>query len=319
MNKTDIDDIQRQALQWLSRLRDSECSELDRQAFQDWLNGTPGHAQAYRQVQQFWDGIGGLPELAGKRLTEARGFVRTNQMARRRKNITLIVAAIAAGLVIQHPEPLQKLAAVKYQTAKGERFVVRLDDGSRIELNTATTLRVDRFGSRTIWLDRGEAWFNVKHDAERPFEVRLDAGTIRDVGTQFNVIAYPEQTSVAVSEGEVALSAPGQQELPLTSGMQSGFAADGSLQTPGRAEPATGAWRNGTLIFKNQPLPEVLRQLARYHPVEFELPDAKLQNLTVSGRFSTTNLDENLTTLSNGLGVQVARFGASKILITAAR
>jgi transmembrane sensor len=115
----------------------------------------------------------------------------------------------------------------------------------------------------------------------------------------------------------VALSIPGQPELSLVAGLQSGFNANGSLQTPGRNEADVGAWREGILIFKRQPLPEVLRQLARYHRVEFELPDARLQALTVSGRFSTSDLDESLNTLSNGLGVQVVRQGEGRILIVA--
>jgi transmembrane sensor len=317
MSKAPLTEPQRQALQWLARLRDSESGDQEQQAFQDWLNGASEHAEAYRQVQQFWEQLGGLPDLAGNRLNAARGFVGQSQTARRRRNIILIVAAVAVGLGIHFPEPLQKLAAVRYQTALGERRTIELADGSRVELNTASTLRVARFGVRTVWLEQGEAWFDVKHDAAQPFEVRVGVGRIRDIGTRFNVVVERERTTVAVAEGEVALSIPGQPELSLVAGLQSGFNANGSLQTPGRNEAGIGAWREGMLIFKRQPLPEVLRQLARYHRVEFELPDAKLQTLTVSGRFSTTDLNESLSTLSNGLGVQIVRQGEGRILIVA--
>lgn len=315
MNDVGLTEPQRQALQWLSRLRDSDVGEQERLQFQDWLNDAPEHTEAYHQVQQFWQQLGGLPDLAGSRLDAARGFVRRSQLTRRRRDLTLLIAAIAISLCVQYPEPWQRLAAVRYQTAVGERQTVELADGSRIDLNTASVLCVERFGSRTVWLEQGEAWFDVKHNAEQPFEVRVGAGRIRDVGTQFNVLIDREQITVAVNEGEVALKLPGKPDLALTAGLQAGFAADGSARTSRSASLGANAWRDGMLIFKHQTLQEVLRQLARYHTVEFELPDTKLQGLTVSGRFSTTDLNESLSTLQNGLGIQVAQAAGGKVVI----
>lgn len=315
MNHASLTEPQRQALNWLSRLRDSDADA--QQQFQDWLSDAPEHAEAYRQVQLFWQQLDAMPELAGNRLDAARGFVRRNQLARRRRNLTLAVAAMAVGLAVQYPETLRKAVAARYETAIGERQALELADGSRIELNTASLLRVDRFGARTVWLDRGEAWFNVKHNIEKPFEVLVGAGRIRDVGTQFNVSVDRRQAAVAVAEGEVALSLPGKPELALTAGLQAGFAGDGSLQSTRAADTGAGAWRDGILVFKHQPLPEVLRQLARYHPVEFELPDVKLHTLAVSGRFSTTDLNESLNTLQNGLGVRAIKTASNKISIRA--
>ncbi|AEG01278.1 FecR family protein [Methylomonas methanica] len=317
MNPTRLTEPQRQALQWLSSLRDDQADEQQRRQFENWLNTAPEHADAYRQVQQFWQQLGGLSDLPETRLDQARSFVRRNQLARRRRNLTLVIAVLALGLGIRYPEPLQKWMAVPYQTVKGTRQNVILSDGSRIELNTGTKLRVDRFGSRTVWLEQGEAWFDVKHDAEQPFEVRVGAARIRDVGTQFNVLVDREQTTVAVTEGEVSLNLPGEPALSLAAGLQAGFSADGALQTPSATNADTAAWRSGILVFKHQRLPDVLRQLSRYHPVEFELADANLQTLSVSGRFSTTDLDESLSTLQNGLGVRIARTAAGKITIRA--
>lgn len=316
MSLASLTESQRQALQWLSRLRD-DADESEHRQFQDWLDGSPEHAEAYQQVQQFWQQLSDLPEVAGKQLDAARGFVRQSQLARRRRNIALIVAGFAVALAVRYPEPLQKLAAARYQTEIGQRRTVELADGSRIELNTATLLRIDRFGARTVWLEQGEAWFAVNHDVEHPFEVRVGAGRIRDVGTQFNVAIDRESTTVAVAEGEVALSLPGKPELALTAGLQAGFTADGNLQASTTAETGSGAWRDGMLIFKRQPLPDVLRQLSRYHAVEFKVPDPDLQALTVSGRFSTSDLNESLNTLQNGLAVRIARVGDSTMVISA--
>jgi transmembrane sensor len=313
-----LSEPQRQALCWLSRLRDT-ASNQERQAFEDWLAMAPEHAEAYAQAQQFWQQLGGLTDVAGTRLRDARGYVQKAQAARRRRNITLLALALAVGLCALQPELALKLTAERYQTAKGEQTAIDLADGSRIELNTDSDLRVARlFGSRTVWLERGEAWFDVKHDAERPFEVVVGNGRIRDVGTRFNVINDLGSTAVEVTEGEVALYPDGGPEQSVKAGQQSGFDAEGRLRpvTAGDAN-AAGSWRQGLLIFRRQTLPEVLRQLARYHRIEFDLPDAKLHTLKVSGRFSTSDLDESLNTLANGLGVKVTRLSPTHISIRA--
>lgn len=316
-----LSEPQRQALRWLSRLQDNDGNAYDRKQFEDWLSEAPEHAEAYVQAQQFWQQLGGLTDVAGPRLENARGYAQKTQAARRRRNTVLLVAAIAVGLSASRPELFLKLTAERYQTAKGEQTAIDLADGSRIELNTDSDLRVARlFGSRTVWLARGEAWFDVRHDAAHPFEVVVGNGRIRDVGTRFNVINDEGNTTVEVTEGMVALSHDGGSEQPIKAGEQSGFDAEGRLRPVVAGDSnAAGSWRQGLLIFKRQTLPEVLRQLARYHRVEFELADAKLQTLSVSGRFSTDDLDESLNTLANGLGVQVTRLSPTRISIEANR
>lgn len=316
-----LSEPQRQALRWLSRLRENACNDRDRHELEEWLAEAPEHAEAYLQAQQFWQQLGGLTDVAGARLKDARGYVQTARTTRRRRNTTLLALALAAGLCVLQPELVLKLTSKSYQTAKGEQTAINLADGSRIELNTDSDLRVARlFGSRTVWLERGEAWFDIKHDAERPFEVVVGNGRIRDVGTRFNVINDEGNTTVEVTEGMVALSHDGGSEQPIKAGEQSGFDAEGRLRPVVAGDSnAAGSWRHGLLIFKRQTLPEVLRQLARYHQVQFELADAKLQTLRVSGRFSTENLDESLNTLAMGLGVKVTRLSPTRLAIEANR
>jgi transmembrane sensor len=316
-----LSEPQRQALRWLSRLRDNACSDQDRHAFEDWLATAPEHAEAYVQAQQFWQQLGGLTDVAGPRLKNARGYAQNAKAARRRRNTVLLAAAIAVGLCALRSEFLLKLTAERYLTAKGEQTAIDMADGSRIELNTDSDLRVARlFGARTVWLERGEAWFNVEHDAAHPFEVVVGNGRIRDIGTRFNVITDRGGATVEVTEGEVALNPSGGAEQTIKAGQQSGFDAEGRLQAVVAGDAnAAGSWRQGLLIFKRQTLPEVLRQLTRYHEIEFELADTQLQNLSVSGRFSTDDLNESLNTLANGLGVKITRLSPTRVSIEASR
>ena len=312
---------QKQALQWLARLRGSQCSDQDKQAFSDWLALAPEHATAYTEVQQFWEQISDLPDMAGTRLGAARSYIRNAQTSRRRRTTFLVIGAIVVGFMTSQPEYFLQLTAKHYQTAKGEHISIQLADGSGIEVNTDSELKVaELFGYRKVWLEHGEAWFSVHHNPEQPFEVLVGKGRIRDIGTQFNVLTDAARTAVAVEEGEVSISMPDREPVSVTAGRQSGFDETGLINAVTAVDfKAVSAWRSGMLIFKQQSLPEVLRQLSRYHKVDFELPDAKLQNVTVSGRFSTTDLNESLNTLANGLGVKITRLTPERISIRAAK
>ena len=303
-----LTNAQRQALQWLSKLRDKDCTEQDQQAFSDWLTLAPEHLQAYTEVQEFWGQLTGLSALAKPRVNSAYDYVNKAKITRKRRNTTLLIMGIVVGLVFSTPDYFLKLTAKHYQTAKGEHINIQLVDGGYIEVNTDTKLSVTQFlGFRKVWLQRGEAWFNVKHNAEQPFEVLVGNVTIKDIGTQFNVFTDQGRTTVAVEEGEVAINLPKLSETRLNAGQQSSFDQEGFIDVVTEINFKTiSAWRAGILIFKQQKLPEVLKQLARYHQVDFELSDPSLNKLTVSGRFSTHDLNEAINTLKNALNINVA-------------
>lgn len=102
----------------------------------------------------------------------------------------------------------QKQAFHTFHTGKGQVQKIELEDGSVVWLNAATSLRVpEPFKQRTIYLDKGEAFFEVKHDANRPFNVTTGNLVTRDIGTSFNIRAYHAQTEyrVEVASGQVAV------------------------------------------------------------------------------------------------------------------
>jgi ferric-dicitrate binding protein FerR (iron transport regulator) len=94
----------------------------------------------------------------------------------------------------------------QFKTEIGEQRSVLLKDGSRVTLNTASKIEVDmRKDRRLVRLVEGEAFFDVTHDAIRPFKVRAGNAVLSDVGTQFNVDMRPTRTTVTVIEGRVAV------------------------------------------------------------------------------------------------------------------
>ena len=118
-------------------------------------------------------------------------------------------AAMAAGLALA--VGLGSLVATQqlggrrvYATELGGHATVPLADGSKIELNTDTKLRAALAEEqRTVWLDRGEAYFEVSKDPNRPFVVMAGDRKVTVLGTKFSVRRDGDRVSVAVAEGKV--------------------------------------------------------------------------------------------------------------------
>jgi transmembrane sensor len=190
-----------------------------------------------------------------------------------------------------------------YASAVGERKILTLSDGSRIELNTDTVLRVaQNADGRKVWLDRGEAYFEIKHDAAHPFVVMAGHHRVTDLGTKFVIREAGARVDVALLEGRARIDTPA-----------SGGAGDGedktrfAILTPGDVAVATNtslsvrktatrriendlAWRTGLLVFNNTTLAEAASAFNRYNRTRLVIENPQTAALTIDGTFHTGNL-----------------------------
>ena len=178
------------AAAWLARLSQLSVTTETLRAFRDWRRD-PVNAAAYDQVGGVWEAAGGLAgdpgiqaaTAAALRRRPARrsaiGWVLKRPFVLGLATASLAVIVIGGWMLDQRPT---------YRTALGEQRLVTLADGSRLRLNTDSAVRV-RLGSglRRVELLRGEAFFEVAHDAARPFIVSADGARVRAVGTKFDV------------------------------------------------------------------------------------------------------------------------------------
>lgn len=314
--------IRSEAAAWLARLQSGDCNPDDKTRFRVWLAAAPEHREAYRRAEQLWTNLAGLDRMAQPQLRQAQRIYARARAKRRWRAAGLAAAAVLAGVAALNPAIWHWLQADPYETGKGIRRTILLSDGTSIELNTDTALRISYSGQgRTVWLERGEAWFNVFHDSDRPFVVLAGDGRIRDIGTQFNVRRDPDRISVAVRDGEVAIQTPAESvPLHIAAGQQSAYDEAGHTE-PAQAGDlnAVGAWRNGTLVVKNRTLAEVAEELERYHPVAIEVTDAELRRLTVTGRFPADDLELTLNTIAAALPVRIEHLDRSRIAIRLSR
>ncbi len=223
-------------------------------------------------------------------------------------------AGIAASFVLAFVFLNRAPAPVEYATAIGQMRTIALEDGTRVDLNTATTLLAGP--SRRVTLENGEALFHVAKDASHPFIVTVGDSHVRVIGTVFDVLHDGSRVAVAVAEGRVGVSSHGQAgEIRLLPGDKLVHSAATGATRVEKIDPEQAtAWRSGYLIYRNAPLSEVARDLNRYFPVPIALDD-----LAAAQRFTgVLKLDTQaamLERIARFLPVKVDRAKDGKIIL----
>jgi len=310
------DSVHAQAVDWLLRIRSENCPETERHAFNIWLEASASHRQAYETVLAQWEW---MEPFKAMNFPARDAALRYRGKSPRRLFIYSAAATLllAMGLTAFMPNGWLGIPHT-YVAEKGDRQTVTLADGSRIELNTESEVRVhfNRW-QRSVEIIKGEAFFTVNHDAERPFEVHAGSGRIRDIGTAFEVYIKPEHVIVAVQEGIVEVQASGKREL--TAGQQLAFSNSGEFQTL-QAQDVAGltAWRQGNLVFRNRRLDDVLAEVGRYHDTRIRLQNETLGKLRVSGTFHTAELGDTLNAIAAILPVNIDQVGEHEIVLKSA-
>ncbi len=198
-----------------------------------------------------------------------------------------------------------------YTTAHGEQSERRLPDGSVLHLNTDSQVTVHYSRrERVVDVERGEALFQVAHDAEREFRVAAGNAKIVAVGTQFDVYRRPDAVLVTVVEGTVAVyTVPS----PLTSSplrMDAGYQVEVArgLGVPRLVDAhAAVAWLNQQIKFEDKPLVAVAAEFNRYGTTRIEIDDDTVRALRISGVFNAYDTDSFAAFLETLQGVVVQK------------
>jgi transmembrane sensor len=267
----------------------------------------------------------------------------------------LAAAAVLAVAVLRRPA--EGTAPLRYATATGQRATVRLPDGTRVILGPSTTLVASEGyneEARTLTL-QGEAFFEVTHDARRPFVVRAGPALVRDLGTAFVVRAGAAtgRTAVTVTEGAVALAVADPAQAPTggrrlirpepadTAGAVLLRAGErGLVDRPASAPPGAAArvrrltaalaaapgtapgvaddlaWTTGRLVFRDAPLTEVADGLRRWYGLTLRVVDPALTDRTLTASFQGESPEEVLRIVTLALGARIDRRGDTVVVRT---
>jgi transmembrane sensor len=204
---------------------------------------------------------------------------------------------------------------VRYATDIGARRDVRLADGSRVVLGPGSRLAVSGDAGRRVELD-GSAFFQVRHDADRPFTVAAGDAVITDVGTAFTVRADSSAgTSVAVTEGVVAVSvAEGGQQDTLRAGDRARVSARRLAVQRRAGSPADVAWTTGRLAFRDATVAEVVSELRRWYGVTLRV-DPSLANRHLTADFTGQTAEQAMRIVAVALGGELRGGGRSATVV----
>ncbi len=317
----------RTAEDWIVRLGRPDVSLRDLGAFEAWLDADPRRLEDYSVLKAaVRDSHALRPEFVGD-----LNLIPHAAKARLRPRAIWMAPALgglaAAALVVAvWPGRDPMAGATTYQTAVGEIREVVLTDGSRVTLDTATTLRARLDGPvRRIALDRGTAYFAVAHDKVHPFQVAVADRQVIVTGTHFTTGLRGDQARVAVLEGSVAVSRvhPDQADAlrdaaRLKPGDQISYRAGAPLVREPRIDPArAAAWREHRLIFQDAALADVVAELSRYTETRIRIVDPALGRRRVTAIFPLDGADSVIARADRLLPISVTRTGPGEVTIEA--
>ncbi|GHH59126.1 MULTISPECIES: FecR family protein [Gammaproteobacteria] len=279
------------AAEWCLHLSAGDLSEAQQQALARWLDADPEHARLLERARQAWHAVGAAAEHP--RMQALRRAAREDAARSRRRHRAGYALAAAACLALVGLGLWWRLAPEVYRTDLAERRTVVLDDGSRVTLDADTRLEV-RYGEqlRQLRLRQGRAAFEVAKQPARPFVVRADDTRVIATGTQFSVERLAGEVRVVLYEGsvEVERARTGSASLRSMQRLTPGQAWTGGPRKQGGqvARIDAGqeqAWRDGLLVFHDEPLDLAIARVNRYSKMKLELGEANLAELRISGMF----------------------------------
>jgi ferric-dicitrate binding protein FerR (iron transport regulator) len=281
-----------------------------------WIENSDADKTYYQQVKNIWEiatGAGDVRVISSDKALEAV----LNKLAAKKQShsifyywqriaaILLIPVLIGSYIWIRSISG-GVLSDVTYNevfAAFGTRSAIKLADGSKVWLNSGSSLRYpDKFvrKQRTVFLS-GEAYFEVHSDKSRPFIVQTATITVKATGTKFNVSAYKNEGNMHVTlvEGKVSVSNNKSQMAVLNPNQHLSF--DTLTQKVTISDNTDVykfiAWKDGKLVFRNEPLSLVIKKIGQYYNVDIELTGKEIQEYRYRATFQEESLDEILKLL----------------------
>lgn len=310
----------REAAQWLARLNSRAVTTEDLNAFYEWRRD-PDNAEAYARGERLWHDARGLEDdhdiaqavrEALQRPRQAAGAHTTRRMILAGGGATLLAAGSGAWWYRTGP--------TAYQTQIGEQLLVRLDDGSRMRLNTDTRAQV-RFSStaRRVELERGQALFEVAHDPNRPFRVESRAFAVEALGTRFDVSALDDRpTRVLLIDGRIAVDSDNGtwRRLLTDAGDVLSFTSGGAPVIAREDLAQATSWTEGRLTFRRTPLINAIAEVNRYARAQIHLSAPDYAQREVDGVFETGDTATFVSAVTALFPLQARNVGPDEIVLT---
>ena len=296
----------REAADWFTRLNEPPIETEELEAFSAW-KAKPENRAAYERLEDINRAMLTLNDDPDMRQAKAdalaRGAARRRQRFASWRTSPRAIGILAAACVVAAIGAAAVLRLPTYSTRIGETFSATLQDGSRIQLNTDSAVRVQySAGQRRIELLRGQAMFQVAHNAQRPFIVVSGDAEVRALGTRFDVRRLGQTMRVVLAQGSVEVTDKSVRETPwrLTAGQALALEPK-SAMTPHPEPvdvPSATSWTTGNVTFEGVPLSEAITELNRYRRDKIILAPSIPASRLIGGVFSAGDNDDFIVAVS---------------------
>lgn len=319
-----------EATHWLVALQEEPDNREIRQRFDNWRKASALNEAAWLETQQMagvaramtpaytdiWE-----PVVTRRRPSERDSARRFSAKAasfpwlawrpRQRWSVVIVASLVTACLAVFVVPPVLRQIQSDYTTSTAEVRKVSLPDGSSATLAPESAIAIFYgSGERRVRLLSGEAFFDVRPEAARPFRVVANAVEASVLGTRFDVRMDSEGVTVAVEEGSVRV-APANAQGGAGDRLEAGQAVrvtwSGDGQRIRTAPELVAGWRDGQLIVQNQPLREAVDQLRRYYSGTIILTASELGDRRVTGAYNLADPEDALRGLARAHGAKVRR------------
>lgn len=335
----------RRATEDIVRMYSGVASEHDRQRIGDWRKESAQYQQTFSTTNDALADLRGLeqdPDIAALLGdTGVSGNTAKSEVTSSSSNWPKFAAAavlLVAGWLgysnwfVQDTVSTISPELSRYLTRIGEQKQITLTDGTRIAMNTGTSMLVEMDeNTRRVILERGEAFFEVAKDPQRPFTVELEDHAVTVLGTRFNIRVTPTDYTLALVEGAVALHKDHESvmpDAPILSGPEKRpVKADAERQYRVFAgsvvqynqkqrlllvqtDPGIDSyqnWRNGILRFDAVPLKTLVKELNRYTGKKILIEETDIMDLKVYATVRIDRINLALEDLERTLPVDVVQ------------
>jgi transmembrane sensor len=305
-----------EAADWLAALCDDSFEAAEARLLESWLAESKANRRAFATLTNNAGKFAAMAEVS--QLKKLRTGALERMRARRPRAhpavlaAVLIMAFVATGIFWELSSHTFEI-----ETRLGQMTSVTLADGSIVEANTATHIRI-HFDplERSIHLLEGEANFRVQPQRWRPFIVRTSDLSVHALGTIFDVAELPHEARVIVSEGHVRVDTPASRDYGLVADQKLIYSRLSNATYLLRAQLNQDlAWRERRIRIDGRPLSELLREFARYSTTRVELADPELGSLSISGDFDPLDPGSFARAVAKLHSLAVSEPGPNRILL----
>ena len=272
----------------LYRFFNGEYSSKEENDIRQWMEESPENKKIFFDERRLFDTINLLVEKKDLRKREKLWFkINRSWIIDLMKTAAIIIVTLALTLSYQYFFNETKLGIMqKIETPAGQRVNIELSDGtvvwlnSRSKINYPTTFEGNQ---RRIKLE-GEAYFEVAHNAKKPFIVETKYGNIEVLGTKFNLEVYPESGFItSLFEGCVKVESHNQQVILKPN--QMAFLENGQLKAQVISDYTHYRWREGLICFKNESFISIMKKFEKIYGAEIKIETTRINDYYYSGKF----------------------------------